>query len=373
MSKPVQYHYDNFPPKGIDWEKLIPLIGPASAALARYDGTLSVIPNPAILLAPLTTQEAVLSSKIEGTQTTMGEVLEFEAEEGSTAFAPEKKADINEVLNYRKAIWQTIDLLKELPLCSRVIREAHNVLMDNVRGHNKSPGEYRKTQNWIGPKGSPIEKATFVPISPDKLQNGISLWEKYIHTDAHDKLVQLAVLHAEFEALHPFHDGNGRIGRMLVPLFLRKTGFIQSPMFYISAYFEDNRDEYYDRLLAVSKNNDWTGWCIFFLRAVEIQARANQEKTTEILKLYEQKKIEVHDLTHSQYAMHTLDFVFQYPIFRSTELAKKGNVPGPSAKKILSDLRNANIIKMLRKSSGRRAAVFVFSELLNIAEGKKVF
>ncbi len=372
MSKPVQYHYGKFPPKGINWEKLIPLIGPANATLARYDGTLSVIPNPAVLLSPLATQEAVLSSRIEGTQTTMGEVLEFEAEKEGNGFTPEKKADIKEVLNYRNAIWKAVVLLKQLPLCSRVIREAHKVLMDNVRGHNKFPGKYRKTQNWIGPEGSPIEKARFVPIVPDKLPYGMSSWEKYIHKGAQDKLVQLAVLHAEFEALHPFHDGNGRIGRMFVPLFLHKIGLIQTPMFYISAYFESNRNEYYNRLLAVSKSGDWTGWCLFFLKAVEIQARENQKKADDILKLYERKKAEIHELTHSQYTLHTLDFIFEYPIFKATELAKRGKLSAPSAKKMLFDLRNANIIKVLRKSSGRRAAVFAFPELLNIAEGRKV-
>ncbi|RKY07320.1 MAG: Fic family protein [Planctomycetota bacterium] len=373
MSKPVHYHYDKFPPKSINWEKLIPLIGPASAALARYDGTLEAIPNPAVLLSPLTTQEAVLSSKIEGTQTTMGEVLEYEAEEGGNGFPPEKKADIYEVLNYRRAMWKAVDLLDELPVCGRVIRQAHGILMDSVRGHNKSPGEYRRTQNWIGPQGSPIEKARFVPISPDKLLGGVSAWEKYIHQTAQDKLVQLAVLHAEFEALHPFHDGNGRLGRMLVPLFLLNTGLIRSPMFYISEYFEGNRDEYYERLLAVSGDDDWPDWCLFFLKAVEIQATKNQEKASSILKLYEQKKKQIHELTHSQYTLHTLDFIFEHPIFRATELEKAGKVPAPSAKKILSDLRKANVISVLRKSSGRRAAVFAFTDLLNIAEGRKVF
>jgi len=373
MAKPVKYHLGKFPPKKINWEKLIPLIGPASFALAKYDGILSVIPNPAVLLSPLATQEAVLSSKIEGTQTTMGEVLEFEAEKEGNGFTTEKKDDIHEVLNYRKSIWKAIDLLKELPLCNRLIREAHIVLMDSVRGCDKAPGEFRKTQNWIGAKGCTIEEARFIPVSPEKLPDGMSAWEKYIHTQAQDKLIQLAVLHAEFESLHPFNDGNGRIGRMFVPLFLHKTDLIQSPMFYISAYFESNRDEYYERLLSVSKNDDWTGWCIFFLKAIETQAIENQKKANEIRNLYEQQKIKIHELTHSQYTLHTLDFIFQRPIFRSTELAEKGNVPATSAKKILSDLRNDGIIKTLRESSGRRAAFFAFPELLNIAEGRKVF
>ncbi|HPC65608.1 MAG TPA: Fic/DOC family N-terminal domain-containing protein [Anaerohalosphaeraceae bacterium] len=373
MSKPVFYHYGRFPPKKIQWEKLISWIGPATGALTRYDGILSVIPNPSVLLSPLTTQEAVLSSKIEGTQTTMGEVLEYEAEKGENTFSPEKKEDIYEVLNYRRAIWKAIKLLETLPLCSRVICEAHQVLMDHVRGHNKLPGHYRKTQNWIGPHGCPIEQAHFIPIAPDKLIESIGLWEKYIHQQPKDKLVQLAILHAEFEALHPFLDGNGRMGRMFIPLFLYKVGLIQSPMFYISAYFEANRDEYYERLLAVSRDDDWTGWCLFFLKAIEFQARENQKKATQILKLYEQKKSQIHKLTRSQYTLHTLDFIFEHPIFKATKLTKSGKVPAPSAKKILSALRNANIIKTLKEASGRRAAVFVFPELLNTAEGKEIF
>ena len=160
---------------------------------------------------------------------------------------------------------------------------------------------------------------------------------------------------------------------MFVPLFLHKTGLIQSPMFYISAYFENNRDEYYERLLAVSRDGDWTGWCVFFLKAIEIQAKENQKRAGEILTLYEQKKEKIHELTHSQYFIHMLDFIFERPIFRSTELVKMGKIPPPSAKKILGDLRNAGIIKTLRQPSGRRAAIFAFAELLNIAEGKKAF
>ncbi len=257
MNTPVQYHYDRFPPSNIDWARLIPLLGPASAALARYDGTLVAIPNSAVLLSPLTTQEAVLSSSIEGTQATMGEVLEYEAEGESKEISQEKRDDITEVLNYRKAMWHAVDLLNDLPLCQRVVREAHHVLLAGVRGHGKSLGEYRKTPNWIGSPGCNIENAKFVPISANRLDEGMSRWELYIHEDAPDRLVQLAIIHAEFEAIHPFFDGNGRLGRMCVPLFMFKIGLVHAPMFYISAFFERNRDEYYERLLAISRDDDW--------------------------------------------------------------------------------------------------------------------
>ena len=237
----VHYHKGMFPPEErLDWPVLIPLIGPATETVARYDGLLTAIPNPNVLLAPLTTQEAVLSSRIEGTQATMGEVLEFEAlnEEASS----ERHDDIWEVLNYRAAMQKAEQMLRQLPLSQRVICGAHKVLISGVRGHGKAPGEYRRIPNWIGPPGCSIEEARFVPPSAETLAESMSDWERYMHQDAPDRLVQLAILHAEFEALHPFLDGNGRLGRMLVPLFLWQRGVIGLPMFYISAYFESYRD-----------------------------------------------------------------------------------------------------------------------------------
>ena len=256
----VHYHLGKFPPTTeIDWHRLIPLLGPSSAAVARYDGTLAAIPNASVLLSPLTTQEAVLSSRIEGTQATMGEVLEFEAEGDSHGLSDERRADIHEILNYRAATRMAEKMLTEMPLSLRVIREAHKVLLSGVRGQSTAPGEYRRIPNWIGPAGCSIEQARFVPIAADKLPDAMSIWERYAHEDAADRLVQLALLHAEFEALHPFLDGNGRLGRMLVPLFMWQTGLIHRPMFYVSAFLEANRDEYYERLLAVSRDGDWTG------------------------------------------------------------------------------------------------------------------
>ena len=371
--KPVQYHEGGFPPKRLDWERLVPLIGPANAALARYDGTLAAVPNAAVLLSPLITQEAVLSSRIEGTQATMAEVMEFEA--GILPDVPDANriADIHEVLNYRKAMGRAVQLLKELPLCQRVIKEAHSILMEGVRGQGKAPGEYRKIPNWIGPPGTPMEKATYIPIPGDKLPSAMGRWEHFIHADAPDKLVQLALLHAEFEALHPFLDGNGRLGRMSVPLFLFSIELLRSPMFYISAYLEARRDEYYERLLAVSRDGDWTGWCVFFLQALTEQARENEQKASAILKLYERERDRIIDLTHSQYAIKALDFLFYRPIFSASAFYTEAGVPEHSARKILKTLRENAFFKILRETKGRQPAVLAFRELLNISEGLKVF
>ena len=373
MSQPVSYHYDRFPPQNIDWQSLISLIGPANAALARYDATLRLIPNAALLLSPLTTQEAVLSSRIEGTQATMGEVFEYEAAMDSQELSLERREDINEVLNYRHAMRHAVEALQNLPLCQRVIRDAHCILLDSVRGHEKAPGEYRQIPNWIGAAGCAIEEARYVPISAERLPESMSAWERDMHVDALDRLIQLAILHAEFEALHPFLDGNGRIGRMFVPLFMFSKGLIERPMFYISAFFEANRDEYYERLLAISRDHDWSGWCAFFLRAVTEQAQENQNKAAEMLRLYETKKSQIVDLTHSQHAIYALDYLFVRPIFKASDFTGCGSIPKPTATRILSVLRENGILKTLREASGRRPAVYAFTALLNAAEGRKIF
>jgi Fic family protein len=373
VSQPIQYHYGKFPPAELDWKQLIPLIGPASAALARYDGTLNAVPNPNVLLSPLATQEAVLSSKIEGTVTTIAEVLRFEAEGKETDKTPEKVADIKEVLNYRRAMHHAVGQLKELPLCQRVIKDAHRVLLEGVRGKDKKPGEYRHGPNWIGPAGCKIEQARFVPISWDQLAAGMTAWEKYIHADAPDRLVQLSILHVEFEALHPFMDGNGRMGRMFVPLFLFKAGLLSRPTFYISAFFERNRDEYYERLRAVSRDGAWTEWAGFFLRAIQSQAEENQAKAQAILKLYETKKEWITESTRSLYAIHALDFLFRRPVFETSEFTAQRSIPKPTAHRILRLLRDKAVFKVLREPSGRRPGVMAFRELLNIVEGRAAF
>ncbi len=370
----VQYHYEKFPPSRLEWESLIPLLGPANAAVARYDGLLAAIPNAEVLLSPLTTQEAVLSSRIEGTQATMGEVLEYEAGDSKGKVSEEKRNDIQEVLNYRRAIRHAMNMMKKLPLSQRVILETHAVLLDSVRGHGKSPGQFRKVPNWIGPPGCSMEQAQYAPISADKLPGAMSTLEKYIHAeDVPDKLVQLAFIHAEFEALHPFLDGNGRIGRMLIPLFLWQSGLISQPMFYISAYFEEHRDEYYERLLSVSRDDNWSDWCIFFLQALINQADVNAQKASSILDLYNVKKTILVDMTHSQYGIRALDWIFERPIFKSTDFVASAGIPKPTAKRMLKVLRDAGMLYTLVESSGRRAAVYGFSELLNIAEGRNVF
>ena len=371
MMATIHYHAGQFPPANLDWQVLIPLIGPAAGAAARYDGMLSAIPNPGVLRSPLTTREAVLSSRIEGTQATMGEVLEFEA--GREMSSPERRDDIQEVLNYRAAMRRAEEMLRELPLSQRVIRDAHRVLLSGVRGQGKAPGEYRRIPNWIGPPGCTIEEAKFVPISADKLPDAMSAWEHYIYRDVPDRLVQLAILHAEFEALHPFLDGNGRLGRLFVPLFLWQHKIIGQPMFYISAYFEAHREAYYEGLLAVSRDDDWTGWCRFFLEAIRAQAEDNLAKTQGILDLYNDMKLRVSNLSRSRYSIQALDWIFERPVFPSSLFVAEAGIPAKTARRILDALCKGDVLRVIFRGSGRRSNVLAFFELVNVVEGHEVF
>jgi len=223
-------------------------------------------------------------------------------------------------------------------------------------------------QNFIGPPGCTAETASFVPPSPDRLREALGNWEKYRHFEEKDRLVQLAVAKAQFELIHPFLDGNGRIGRMLVPLFLFEKGILSSPMFYVSAYFEEHRDVYYVRLQGISREDDWNGWIQFFLTAVAEQAQANADKTRDILALYERMKREAPQAIRSQYGIQAIDALFDRPIFTSTDFIARSGIPEDSARRILKALQDEGFVGRFRAGKGRRATVLVFSDLIEITE-----
>lgn len=353
------------PLDNIDWQNLIGLIGEANAALARYDGLLESIPDAEVLLSPLLTQEAVLSSKIEGTQATLEEVLEFELD---LKITKAKEADIEEILNYRVALSLAKDELKKRPCCLNLIKDVHNALLLRVRGKNKGRGKFRLTQNWIGKPNTPIEQASYIPPPPNRLSDSLSNWEHYYHYDEKDKLVQLAIIHAQFEIIHPFLDGNGRIGRILIPIFLYDKKLLSSPVFYISAYFEMHRDEYYSRLLAISEQNDWNGWIQYFLRALIKQAKINMDKVKKINNLYDQMKNMITSTTHSRFSIQTLDFLFHRPIFTSSIFISESKIGRPSASRILKSLAKADVIYLASPSKGRNPGLYVFTNLLKIIQ-----
>jgi Fic family protein len=364
------YLPEALPIADLDLARLFPRIGPANAALARYDGLLQSVINPAVMLSPLTNREAVLSSKIEGTQATVDEVLEFEA---GFDFEGEKVKDIQEILNYRKVLGLAAGHVADRPINLGLVRQMHSVLLDSVRGATRSPGEFRREQNWIGPYGCAIGQATFVPPSPFCLLDHLQAWERYLSGQDVDLLVQAAIMHAQFELIHPFSDGNGRVGRLLIPLFLYHKRVLATPMFYLSEYLEAHREDYYACLQGLSRARDWTAWVAFFLDAVQRQAVANTDKVRAIMDLYERMKQRIIDLTHSQYAIAVLDSLFDRPVFRSSDFVQRSGIPKQTALPFLRKLREAGVLRTVREQSGRRPAILAFVGLLNCAEGREVF
>lgn len=359
---------DKLPPS-LEWGELVSLIGNGNAALARFDGMLQSMVNPEILLSPITLREAVLSSRIEGTQASLAEVLQHEAGE---EFSEQKRQDIREIINYRRALFAAEEMLRKKPLSLNVIKELHSILLEGTRGHHSARGEFRRIQNWIGAPGSTIETATYVPPDVPHMKEALDLWEKYIHTDEKDPLVHLALVHAQFEIIHPFLDGNGRIGRMLIPLFLTEKAVLSKPVFYLSSYLESHREDYYSFLNRVTSRNDWQGWVVFFLRAVVEQAHENTEKGQAIHGLYEEMKKAVVEITRSQYAIAALDTIFKKPVFTSTDFIRISKIPNQTAWSIMRQLKGEGVLKELRLAGGRKPALMGFPKLVNIAEGRNV-
>jgi Fic family protein len=356
------YTPKNLPIQDIQWESFVHLIGKANAEIGRFDALLQNIPNPSVLLSPLTTNEAVLSSRIEGTQATLKEVLEFEANPQKET---KKYEDIQEVINYRKALKEAIDEMEKFSLSMRVIKKAHEILLQGVRGENKDRGNFRRQQVFIGKPGVNINQAIYIPPSAGEIADLMSNLEKYIHTEEKDLLVQLAIVHAQFEMIHPFMDGNGRVGRMILPLFLYLKKAIIYPSFYLSEYLESHRDEYYTALLDISKNNNWEGWITFFLQAVIEQSKENIAKAKKIMALYEQKKQRITELTKSQFNIKILDALFVMPIFQSQDFIEISKIPRDSAFKLLRKLEENQVIISNKKKKNK---LYFFRKLLDIVK-----
>jgi len=356
----------------VNWEALIPVIASANRSLAYYDGVLQGVTNPELLLSPMTTQEAVLSSRIEGTQASLGDVLKFEA--GESPSEPRRREDIFEIINYRRALSVGEEELKTKPFNLNLLKTLHGILLDSVRGRNMARGEFRKSQNWIGAPGTPMDQADFIPPEPNQILYYLDNWEKYYHLNRPDALVQLAVVHAQFEIIHPFLDGNGRLGRMMIPLFLFEKKIISRPLFYLSAYLEANREDYVGNLRFLGqKEGAWNQWVIFFLTAIEEQARINAQKARAMIDLYTELKRRVIDLAHSKFAVPLLDLMFARPVFKGSEFNGKVGMPSyPMIVNLLGKLKAAGILKVVREGSGRRPQVLALAELINLCEGRKV-
>ncbi len=358
----------------VQWEPLIPLIGKANRALATYDGVLYGVPNPEVLLSPLTTQEAVLSSRIEGTQVTLGEVLKYEA--GEEPAQESRREDIHEIINYRLALRHAERALNDRPFNLNMLLKLHEILLNSVRGRDQGRGRFRTIQNFIGKLGSTIDEADYVPPEPMLVMKYMDNWEKYYHLERPDPLVQLALIHAQFEIIHPFADGNGRLGRILIPIFLYEKKILRRPMFYLSGYLEQQRDEYVGLLRELGRSPEaWNKWIEFFLSALESQAKANAEKAKAILDLYGSLKDRVIEITRSRYAVPLLDQLFEKPIFQGTHI-NIGDGNGPSRQLISHLLRiliDDGILTVVRKGRGRRPQMLSLGALVNLCEGKTIF
>lgn len=362
----VQYHYEQFPPKNLDYGKIVNSLIKATDALARYDQMLKNMHNSEILLAPLRNQEAVISSRMEGTISTMDEILKFEADsENDSEEANKVRSEVFETILYQRALLNAQRAMKEgYPLSQHLIKTLHQQLLSFGRGAKKSPGKYKIEQNYLADKIK--QKVLFTPISPEKLNEGLENLFNYINESSDPILIKTALMHLEFEALHPFQDGNGRIGRMLITLLLWSSGAISEPHFYISGYMEENKDEYIDTMREVSKNNSWESWCIFFLNAIEKQAIKNLEIAERIKSLYEEMKPVFSDTLSSKWSVNALDYIFTYPIFRNNRFTSKSGIPGPTAARFARILLDKELLRTLEESSGRRPALYSFEPLLKL-------
>lgn len=259
---------DPLPPEIVWTPQLVRILSQADRLLGRLAGEGRRLPNPHVLIRPFVRREAVYSSRIEGTQATLGELLAAEA----GAIPERSPADLREVGNYVAALEHGMKRLKTLPLSLRLVRELHEKLMTGVRGDQATPGEFRRTQNWIGRPGCTLADASYVPPPPDALLEHLGRWEEFLHDETTPPLVHAALMHYQFEAIHPFLDGNGRVGRLLITLCLCARGVLPEPLLYLSAFFEATRTDYYDGLRQVTQRGDWTGWLEYFLNGVARQS-----------------------------------------------------------------------------------------------------
>jgi Fic family protein len=288
------------------------LLSRADRALGRLDGVASVLPNPDLFVAMYVRHEAVLSSQIEGTQSTLGDVLEFEA----AGRRDSRPKDVEEVVNYVGALNYGLERLNGFPLCLRLLREIHERLLEGVRGQHRTPGEFRTSQNWLGPEGCLLSEADYIPPPPHEMKDSLGNLEEFLHDEeSFPVLIHCAMAHAQFETIHPFLDGNGRVGRLLITLLLCQRGVLGRPLLYLSYYLRAHRAMYYDRLTAVRNDGDWEAWIKFFLRGVYETSESATATARDILALREAHRERIgREYTGSAYGLRLLDYLYERPL-----------------------------------------------------------
>jgi len=342
---------------------LVSAISRADRAVAELAGVARTLPNPHLLIRPFMRREAVLSSRIEGTQASLSDLLFFEARSRIARAAP----DVREVANYVRALESGLARLDELPVCLRLIREMHGLLMRGVRGESQTPGEFRRSQNWIGPPGCTLQDAVYVPPPVDEMHDALDRFERYLHAPSElPGLVRLALVHYQFEAIHPFLDGNGRIGRLLLPLLLCADRSLPRPLLYLSAYFEAHRDEYYRHLLAVSRDGAWIPWIRFFLAAVATQARDAIARSDRLLALWTDYRGRLQARRASALALGLVDELFSFPAFSAKMASAALGVTARSAQLNIDKLIEAGIL--VETSGQKRNRVYLAREIVAVLE-----
>ncbi len=365
VSGAVRYHYGKFPPKGPSIESLIHELLEATDALSRYDQMLRRMRNSEVLLAPLRSQEAVISSRMEGTVSTVDEVLRYEAETDSDdSRANQYRSDVFETVLYQRTLKRAQQAITEgFPFSTSLIKMMHQQLLSYGRGARKSPGQFKQEQNFLA---DGIQKIGFIPASPEKLQEGMEAWLDYLQNSPDPVLVKTAIMHLEFEALHPFQDGNGRIGRMLITLYLWHSNLISAPYFYISGFLETHKDEYIAAMRAVSQDGSWEAWCRFFLKAVSAQAKQNLATAEKIEALYEELKPLFTEILSSKWSVHALDFLFRNPHFRNNKFTSESGIPAAIASRFTRALLQHHVIVPVQEAAGRRPALYSFEPLMKL-------
>jgi Fic family protein len=361
-----QAHYKSFQPNPIhrawvvDDMALLQLLGQADRELGRLDMYSEYIPNIDLFIRMHVLKEARQSSKIEGTQTTMEEAL-LDRED----VALERRDDWEEVQNYVAAMNAAVDRLQTLPFSARLIRETHKTLMQGVRGKHKQPGEFRRSQNWIG--GASIDDAVFVPPVQESVAELIGDIEKFVHDEEQHfpELLKIALVHYQFETIHPFLDGNGRVGRLLITLYLVSRGILKRPVLYLSDFFERNRQLYYDNLMRVREKNDLPQWFRFFLVGVIETAKNSIETFDNILKLQKQVEAQLQTLgSRAANAQKVMYHLYQRPVVNAAKVGEVTGMSPASAYKLIADLERFGILKEI--TGGKRGKTYVFEAYLSL-------
>ena len=352
---------NSLPPK-LEWDNaVVNSLSRADFLLGKLAREGSKLPNPHLLIRPFIMREAVLSSKIEGTQATLGEILADSA--GSRV--KQNPDDLQEVQNYIKALDYGMKRLEAIPMSIRLIREIHEHLMQGVRGSHATPGEFRRSQNWIGSPGCMLSTAKFVPPPPDNLMDCLGELESFLHNRQLPPLIHVALCHYQFEAIHPFLDGNGRVGRLLVMLLLMEQNVLPSALLYLSAFFEATRDEYYKQLYNVSAKGTWNEWLIYFLNGVALQSEDALSRAERINELLNRWKIQVAS-GGSQVPVDMVQLFAMNPYFTTNKIAEELGIAYSTAQRSVQKLEAAGIIK--KTNDNKRDKVYCATEVLSILE-----